>query len=768
MTRSEGGLCVFWRFMRVTIKLFLSLVLVIAVVAWGFSYWQSQQEEHRLTNELERRSAVVSESLKEAATPYMAPNISTDMLVKTFDKVSARERMLGVAIHDPQGAFVAASSQLEPSFKELADLYAYNLQEVDRLDSSFGQFVKINKSLVHAFSTPLLIEPDQKYVLTVFTNAAYIEDRVRRIWLNSFLRGLVQALCVGLTALIVIYLNVMSPIRKTTDWIRRIRLGDSPEQLNPKNQVLLGPLATEISKMAKSLEKARHAAEHEARLRQSTESLWTAERLKEFVRVKLESRSLFVVSNREPYMHLKKGKDIECIVPASGMVTAIEPVLKACGGTWIAHGSGDSDRQTVDANDRLRVPPEEPQYVLRRVWISKEEEEGYYYGFSNEGLWPLCHIAHTRPIFREENWMHYQAVNNKFADVVCEEIKDAVDPCVLIQDYHFALLPALIKKKRPDARVAIFWHIPWPNPESFGICPWSKELLLGMLGADIMGFHTQYHCNNFMETVDRFLESRIDYERFTVNREGQITWVKPFPISIAFTDNKDTVKAHTAASAVLDKAALLKPYGIQAEYIGVGVDRLDYTKGILERFRSVEHFLKKNPDYVGKFTFVELGAPSRTLIPKYLEFMNEVESEVERINSQFKVKNWKAILFLKKHHSHKDIAPFYRLADVCLVTSLHDGMNLVAKEFIAARDDLKGSLILSQFTGAARELIDALIVNPYDVVETAAAIKQALEMPLDEQTKRMTHMRTVLNEWNIYRWAADVVGELARVRLDRT
>ncbi len=522
-----------------------------------------------------------------------------------------------------------------------------------------------------------------------------------------------------------------------------------------------------LEKMAKRLEMARLADEEEAKLRHMTDSLWTAERLKEFVRVKLENRSVFVVSNREPYMHLRKGKEIECIVPASGMVTAIEPVLKACGGTWIAHGSGDADREVMDRNDRLRVPPEEPQYTLRRVWISKEEEDGYYYGFSNEGLWPLCHVAHTRPIFRESNWAHYQAVNEKFAEVVLEEIQDAAEPCVLIQDYHFALLPALIKQKRPDARVALFWHIPWPNPESFGICPWRKELLLGMLGADIMGFHTQYHCNNFMETVDRFLESRIDYERFTVNREGQTTWVKPFPISIAFTGTNGT-KPAIDDQAPLTKDALLKPYGVQADRIGVGVDRLDYTKGILERFRAVEHFLLKNPEYQGRFTFVQLGAPSRTLIPKYREFMNEVESEVERINAQFKGKNWKAILFLKKHHSHRDIAPFYKLADVCLVTSLHDGMNLVAKEFIASREDEKGTLILSQFTGAARELADALIVNPYDVAETSAAIKQALEMSEDEQSKRMKHMRTVLKDWNIFRWAADVVGELAHVRLDRS
>lgn len=588
-------------------------------------------------------------------------------------------------------------------------------------------------------------------------------DRIRRIWINSTLRACLQIMAVSGIVLLVFYLNVLAPIRRTTEWIRKVRIGESPQKSQPAGPAILAPLTREISKMAASLENARQAAEEEARLRQSTESIWTPERLKEFVRVKLSGRPLFVVSNREPYMHVKKGKDVECIVPASGMVTALEPVLKACGGTWIAQASGDADRETVDKNDRVRVPPEEPQYVLRRVWLTKEEEEGYYYGFSNEGLWPLCHIAHTRPTFRENDWLEYQAANQKFAAVVLEELEGTQEPFVLVQDYHFALLPALIKQRRPDARVAIFWHIPWPNPESFGICPWQEELLRGMLGADLIGFHTQYHCNNFLQTVDRFLESRIDYEHFTVHREGQTTWVKPFPISIAFLGQE---REKTPVEPVPDKKELLKPYGIQAEFIGVGVDRLDYTKGILERFQAVERLLHRYPRYVGKFTFAELGAPSRSLISKYRDFEAEVEREAERINALYKVKNWKPILLLKKHHSHKEITPFYKLADLCLVTSLHDGMNLVAKEFVMARVDERGVLILSQFTGAARELSDALIVNPYDIGRTAEAIVQALEMPADEEAARMRHMRAILKDRNIYRWAADLVGELAKLRVD--
>lgn len=752
--------------MKITLRLIFFLVLVIAVAAVGFSFWQAQQEEARLKNELERRASVIADSLKESIEPLLSRN-SPESLQRIVNKFSNRERLLGVSVFDLKGDLLVASADLEASLKEPPKALKTSFQEVERSNSEYGEFTSLMDKPVHIYSLPLLTDEMATHVLTLYHDRTYISERVQRIWINSFLRALIQALLVSLTTLIIIYLSVMMPIRRTTEWIKKIRRGDAPEEMNPKHQVLLGPLASEISKMAKSLGIARAAAEEEARLRHSSESLWTPERLKEFVKVRLGGRSLFVVSNREPYMHFKKGKEIECIVPASGLVTAIEPVLKACGGTWIAQGSGDGDRETVDKHDKLKVPPEEPQYVLRRVWVTKEEEEGFYYGFANEGLWPLCHNAHTRPTFRAADWVQYEAVNKKFADAVLEELEGTEEPCVLIQDYHFALLPGLIKAKRPDARVAIFWHIPWPNPESFGICPWQKELLQGMLGADIVGFHTQFHCNNFIETVDRVMESRIDYEHFAVHKEGQTTWIKPFPISIDFVG--DPVSPNGKKSALSEsKESLLKKYDIQAQLMGVGVDRLDYTKGILERFRAVESLMESSPRYVGKFTFVELAAPSRTAIPRYAEFVSEVEKEAERINNRFKTKSWRPILLLMKHHSHQEIMPFYKLADLCLVTSLHDGMNLVAKEFVMSRDDGQGVLVLSQFTGASREMTDALIVNPYDIVQTAAAINTALEMTADEQKERMKSMRDDLKERNIFKWASDLVGELARVRLVRT
>jgi trehalose-6-phosphate synthase len=529
---------------------------------------------------------------------------------------------------------------------------------------------------------------------------------------------------------------------------------------------LFRPLAQEVTQIVKSLEAAKAAAEEEARLRAAAEAVWTPERLRVHVHARLRDNPLFVVSNREPYMHVRKGKSIEAIVPASGLVTSLEPVLRACDGTWVAHGGGDADRETVDAHDRLRVSPEDPHYTLRRVWLSKEEEQGYYFGFANEGLWPLCHIAHTRPTFRASDWVIYKEVNQKFADTVVEEMEGAEQPAVLVQDYHFALVPRMIKEERPDARVAIFWHIPWPNPQAFGICPWQRELVDGLLGADLIGFHIQSHCNYFLETVDQALESRIDWERSAVTRRGHLTLVRPFPISVAVPEN-GAESAASPKSVYLERAALFKALGVQATFMGVGVDRVDYTKGILERFQGVERFLEKYPSYLGQFTLVQIGAPSRTHIKRYHDLMAEVEAEAERINWRFQTASWKPIVFLNRHHTHREIEQYYRAADVCLVTSLHDGMNLVAKEFVAVRDDEHGALVLSRFTGAGRELRDAIIVNPYHTEQLADAIRFALEMDPDERQARMRRMRRVVKDHNIYRWAANLITELSEIRIEK-
>ena len=462
--------------------------------------------------------------------------------------------------------------------------------------------------------------------------------------------------------------------------------------------------------------------------------------------------------NREPYIHVKSARGVDVQRPASGLVTAVEPVMRACSGTWIAHGSGSADRDVVDSRGHIRVPPGEQSYTLRRIWLTKAEERGYYYGFANEGLWPLCHIAHVRPVFRDEDWRQYRRVNERFADAVAQEAKTD-DPVVLIQDYHFALLPRMVRERLPRATIITFWHIPWPNPESFGICPWRSEILEGMLGSTILGFHTRYHGRNFLEAVDRFLEARIEYDASTVSLGGRLTRVESFPISIAWPEGKPATTIDECRAAVRTRL------GVSPDHLlGLGVDRLDYTKGIVERLIAVERLFELHPDWIGKFTFVQIAAPSRSSLDEYQRFEAQVRSTAAQINTRFGDAGYEPVRLLIEYHDSASINEHYRAADVCVVTSLHDGMNLVAKEFIAARDDERGVLVLSQFAGAARELHEALIVNPYHIEEVAEALHRALAMPPEEQRERMVSLRQLVREFNVYRWAGRMLLDAARLR----
>ena len=747
--------------MRINLKIILSIVVVISILVLLFTLLQVRQEKERLTIDMERRASLLGESLKETIEP-LAEKGRSERLQKIVEKFGNRERLAGVAVYDVKDKLIAATGQWAPHLSIPPSIVANAMNS----DQEEGKFSPLGGKEMYLYTLPLHREDSVIGALAIIYDPTYIDDRVSLIWKNSFIRFLVNALLISITTLLLIRWSMARPIARMAEWMKSLRTDKTPSAPEIPPGGVFEPLTREVTQMAKSISAARSAAEEEARLRHTGDSIWTPSRLREHVRSLLQERSLFVISNREPYVHEKRGKKIECLVPASGLVTALEPVLMACGGTWIAHGSGDADREVVDGQDKIRVPPEDPQYVLKRVWLTKEEEEGYYYGFSNEGLWPLCHIAHTRPSFRAEDWKYYEEVNQKFAETAIEELKGLEEPLVLIQDYHFSLLPRLIKEKRADARVAIFWHIPWPNPESFGICPWQREILHGMLGADLIGFHVQFHCNNFLETVDRALESRIDWEHFTVERGNHLTSVKPFPISIASQTLYPL--ADTSEKTSPSKEGLLRELGVHGKYLGVGVDRIDYTKGIKERFQAIERFLEKYPVYQGQFTFVELGAPSRTHIKEYRDLMTTVEAEADRINWRFETKEWRPIVFLKKHHSHREIEPFYREADLCLVTSLHDGMNLVAKEYIGAKENESGVLILSQFTGAARELRDALVVNPYDIEQMAEAIRTALEMDSSEKIARMRRMRELIKERNIYLWAGNLISNLAQIRLKPT
>ncbi|HSB53169.1 MAG TPA: trehalose-6-phosphate synthase, partial [Gemmatimonadales bacterium] len=494
---------------------------------------------------------------------------------------------------------------------------------------------------------------------------------------------------------------------------------------------------------------------------ESEAGAWTPQRLKQTLIRHLHGEKIVIMANREPYIH-HRNSDGTIVVrhPASGLVSALEPVMRACSGTWIAHGSGSADRDVADAQGRIRVPPGEESYLIRRVWLTPEEEQGYYYGFANEGLWPLCHIAHARPVFRSGDWQQYQAVNRKFVDALCAEV-DTEDPVVLVQDYHFALAPRLIHERLPRATILMFWHIPWPNSERFGICPWREEILEGMLGSSILGFHTQAHCNNFIESVDRFLEARIDREASAVVQHGRSSLVRPYPISVEWP-NRWAAGAPPAEECRREIAAEL---GLRPDArLGIGVDRLDYTKGVEERLLAVERLLEQHPEFLGRFTFVQLAAPSRTAIEAYQTVNQAVEREAARINQRFGREGYRPIVLKRTHHEPATVFRYYRAADLCYVSSLHDGMNLVAKEFVAAREDERGVLVLSQFTGAARELTEALIVNPYDLDEASAALRAALTMSAGEQQDRMRSMRRFLGEFNVYRWAGRMLVDAARLR----
>jgi alpha,alpha-trehalose-phosphate synthase [UDP-forming] len=739
-------------------RLIISLIVGITVVSLCTSYYQVLVQNRSMRKDLERRAEVLGDSL--------AGNVERDLerdaptrLKRTVQQFANREHLAGLAVYDPQGHPLAVTTNLEPLMESAPPIVLQSLKE----NHDTSAFLRMGIASIHIYALPLHHGDDLVGSLAIVHDSGYIRAESMRIWRETFLSALIHVVLIVLITLLIVRWSIAGPIARTANWIKALRTGRAVSaRIKPVDMELFRPLAREVATMAESLNTARTAAEREAQLRDSGESIWTAERLAVHVRSRLADGRLFVVSNREPYTHVQKGKTIEVNVPASGLVTALEPVLYACGGTWVAHGSGDADTETVDAHDRLLVPPDDPHYTLRRVWLSKEEEEGYYYGFANEGLWPLCHIAHTRPLFRASDWKHYQDVNRKFADALLEEMQGVTHPVVLVQDYHFALLPRMIKEQRPDARLAIFWHIPWPNPEAFGICPWQKELIDGLLGADLIGFHIQAHCSNFLQTVDRIVESRIDWDHSAVQRLDHRTSVHPFPISVNSGDQTRLLRE----SAYEERASLLKSLGVRAALMGVGVDRLDYTKGILERFLAIERFLEKYPSYQGVFTFVQIGAPSRTHIKRYHDLQAEVEAEAERINWRFRSDQWKPIVLLERQHSHKEIEPYYRAADLCLVTSLHDGMNLVAKEFVATRQDERGVLILSCFTGAARELRDALQVNPYDVDQTAEAIRTALEMNAEEKQERMQRMRKNIREYNVYRWAASLIGEVCDVRLD--
>jgi trehalose 6-phosphate synthase len=739
-------------------RLILALVVGITLVSVASTYFEVLAHRHVLRQELERRTAWQGKSLQtemeNVISGGQAPEIAAEVA-----RLRLQNGALGLAVYDMQGGLVTAAGPAEL----FTSLPRGPLDKAVKQGAGSSVFGSRGDQPWMEEAVPLYAGGRMAGVMVILEDARFIRADSMDVWRRTFWRiATFVLLIVGITLLMVRWF-LMRPMMRVADRLRRLRMGHSADAADETmaEYSLFTPLVREVETMAESLLEARAAAQTEARLRDAGEHLWTAERLAVHVRKCFDSSRIFVLSNREPYMHVRQGRETVCIVPPSGLVTAIEPVLRACDGVWVAHGSGSEDSSTVDEFDRLRVPPGDPHYSLRRVWLSSEEEAGYYDGFANEGLWPLCHIAHTRPIFRASDWECYQRVNEKFAAALLEEMKGSVNPIVFVQDYHFALAPRLIKAARPDARVAIFWHIPWPNPEAFGICPWQAELLDGLLGADLIGFHIPLHCNNFLSTVDRVVEARTDREHMTVRRYGHTSAVRPYPVSVALDGSiPERRKPETS------RDELLEEFGLRCETLIIGVDRLDYTKGIVERLEAIECLLEEHPWYLERLTMVQIAAPSRTRIASYVALNLKVKQTVERINQRYQTSDWSPVLLIERQCSHAEVDRWYRAAEVCLVTSLHDGMNLVAKEYVAARDDEDGVLVLSKFTGAATELGDALIVNPYDIESVAEAIHQALEMDRAERRLRMQRMRQHVMEHNVYHWAASILGDLRALRME--
>ena len=749
------------------IRLILALIASVTNVSVASTYFDVLAHRHVLRQELENRARWMGMSIEPDVQGPLAAGDPT-ALAGVTQLLKAGTGALGIVVYDAHGHVLGSAGPSQVIRALGRGVAGKSLQKGIDV-SAFGHAGQW-RWMQEAF--PIHDGRQLMGGVTIVVDAGYIHEQDLDLWRRSFWRVLALVILIVAITMGMVGWFLTRPMKRVTERLRHLRTGyaEKTARSGAAELSLFSPLAREVETMAESLKAARAAAEAEARLREAGEHWWTAERLAVHMRDRAGSSRIFVVSNREPYIHARKGREIVCTVPPSGLVTAIEPVLRACDGVWVASGSGDADKLVVDEFDRLRVPPDEPRYSLRRVWLTEEEESQFYDGFANEGLWPLCHIAHTRPIFRASDWECYQQVNQRFADAVLEEMAGSEEPVVFVQDYHFALLPRLLKRARPDARVAIFWHIPWPNPEAFGICPWQAELLDGLLGADLIGFHIPLHCHNFLATVDRVLESRTDRDHMTVSRRGHFSTVRSYPISVACegvphvgAGTDDAVEEEHRAR---ERRSLLGEFGVRAEQLALGVDRMDYTKGILERLTALEQLLEEHPYYRERLTMAQIAAPSRMRIPSYADLRLRVEETVERINWRYQTAHWKPVVLIERQCDHDEVRRWYQAADLCLVTSLHDGMNLVAKEYVAARDDEDGVLVLSKFTGAAVELRDALIVNPYDTRASAEAIRAGLEMSRADRRQRMQRMRRQVMEHNIYLWAASVLGDLRELRLD--
>jgi trehalose-6-phosphate synthase len=721
----------------------LRFVLPVALASCVVAYFGLPYIERLLAEwfraDVELRAQLEMQSMEEPITDLVEKGNETRLRIY-LAKITADERLLAILVCRPDGSTLFKSERAPAAISCAGSSNAkFAASHIVQLPSGSVQVSRFD------FDTA---EPTPFRVLMLH-DLSFVDRRQRtaRDFVLVFVG--ISILLLALLIVLVAWLQLRRWAEVLIGDIRGKRFLDDAK--SPRSSL---PILTQVRKVLAE-------AEETQRLEIDFRENWTPQALRQVVRDHLHSAQVIIVSYREPYIHnFDAGGTPVVQVPASGMVTALEPIMRACSGVWVAQGTGTADRETVDRYDQIRVPPDDPSYTLRRVWLTAEQEQGFYYGFCNEGLWALCHLAYVRPAFRAGDWHAYEEVNAKFAEVVAAE-SNTDSPVILIQDFHFALLPYLVRKKIPKATIALFWHIPWPNAETFGVCPWKREMLLQMLSADILGFHTRHHCRNFLDSVDRFVECQIDHEHMTVTLQGHVCRVAPYPISIEWPPRWLSGLPDVAAC----RATVRERHGIgEGVAIGLGVERWDFTKGIIERFHALEALLDRNPRHRGRITLLQIAAPSRGQLPAYQALQQHTYGEVQRINAKFAEGGWRPIVLIDEHQEPAKVFELYRAADFCLVNSLHDGMNLVAKEFVAARDDEDGVLILSTFAGASRELVEAVLINPFDVTETAEAIEIALRMGRDERRNRMSLMRRTVKENNVYRWAGRMLMDAARIR----
>ena len=727
--------------MKFVIRYGLAALLIVVAIVLLIPPLAGSLIEQWSKSDVESRSVLAFNSALDEFKTLLETHQSKD-IVALFERMALDEELLAVGYCDNQGMLLYQTKEMPKSF---------TCKEATLGKTPSFSTLRLGRQRLLVSSFPIQSDGEHGHVVLVH-DLALVEQRgaEARVWTVVVLIGVVF-LAAAFAALVAILLarRWMQSLRRAID---DVRLGGSGAAAAP----LGTPFAGEFRHLLRDLRLTALSPE-------GPDPDWSPAMLQHVLTQKLPDAEVIVVSNREPYIHNRDGDKIAVQTPASGLVAAIEPIMRACGGTWVAHGSGSADRDSVDRFDRIEVPPQNPSYVLRRVWLSDEEQNGYYYGMANEGLWPLCHMAFVRPNFRESDWEQYKLVNARYAQAVAAEAKHS-DPIVLVQDYHFALLPSMLRKKLPNATIITFWHIPWPNPEIFGICPWKEEIIAGLLGSSVIGFHTQFHCNNFLDTVDRFMETRIDREQSLVAFGNLETYVRPYPISIEWPP-AGMVDQRPVPDCRLDVRRRL---GLPDEArLAVGIERFDYTKGIIDRLRAVDGFLTAHPEWKNKFVFLQVAAPTRSKLQTYSALQSEAATLAEEINARHGNGSYRPILLIVRHYEQHEIFELFRAADLCIVSSLHDGMNLVAKEFVAARDDQQGVLVLSTFAGASRELTEALIVNPFDSRSMIDAIQQALHMPAAEQRERMRLMREIVRLRNVYRWAGQMLLDAADLRKRR-